>query len=131
MSDPAGGPCVGGPGRVAAAAAADGGPSFQESRAAAGTGSQKGCCRCWSAGGPAAPRARTGTGRFRCQRSDPAGVLSRLEPRGKALEEKETIGGLIFTAKAKPKHRNTERKSSSSLYFRTRPLIKVGSSLQQ
>lgn len=34
-SDPAGGPCAGGAGRVGAAA--DGGPSCQENRAAAGT----------------------------------------------------------------------------------------------
>ena len=36
---------------------------------------------------------RRGTGRFRCQKTDPGGVWSRLEPRGKALqrnvEEKE------------------------------------------
>lgn len=32
---------------------------------------------------------RRGTGRFRCQKTDPGGVWSRLEPRGKALRRKE------------------------------------------
>lgn len=33
---------------------------------------------------------KRGSGRFRCQRMDPAGVWSRLEPRGKALRWTET-----------------------------------------
>jgi len=32
---------------------------------------------------------RRGTGRFRCQRTDPAGVWNRLEPREKALQRQE------------------------------------------
>lgn len=88
-SDPAGGPCAGAAGRVGAAADG-GGPSCQENRAAAGTDWLLGCCRCWSAAGPAVLITRRGTGRFRCrcQKTDPGGVWSRLEPRGKALQRK-------------------------------------------
>lgn len=40
---------------------------------------------------------RRGTGRFRCrcQKMDPGGVWSRLEPRGKALQRNEG-GNYIF-----------------------------------
>ncbi len=39
---------------------------------------------------------RRGTGRFRCrcQKTDPGGVWSRLEPRGKALQRNE--GGIFI-----------------------------------
>lgn len=86
VSDPAGGPSAGGPGRAAGVRR----PSCSGSRAA-GTDRPLGCCRCWSAAGPAGPTARTATARFRSRSRDPGGVWSRREPHGKALRKNHRV----------------------------------------